>query len=160
MVLYMKRVVIKFGTSSLTDGTQKLSRRTMLSLVQQIVALHNKGLELILISSGAVATGRDLFQSANGDRSSASKQLLASVGQVKLMQVWSELFALFELQIGQILLTKDDFSDQRIALIRETLGMLLEHRVIPIINENDTMSTKEFCVGDNDNLAALVAHAV
>jgi glutamate 5-kinase len=151
----MKKIIIKVGTSTLTQGTKKLSRQCMLSLVQQIAALHNKGIELILVSSGAVAAGKDLFADKN-----VSKKLLASIGQVKLMQVWSELFSLFELQIGQILLTKEDFSDRKLELTRETLNMMLEHRVIPIINENDPLFTKEWGVGDNDNLAALVAHAV
>src|SRR5271169_2070773 len=84
----MRKIVIKVGTSALTQGTQKLSRRYMLGLVQQIVHLQNLGLEIILVSSGAVTTGRDLLNS-EADQSLPSKQTFASIGQVRLMQVWS-----------------------------------------------------------------------
>jgi glutamate 5-kinase len=151
----MHKWIIKVGTSTLTQGTKKLSRRSMLRLVEQIAALHDRGLEIVLVSSGAVAAGRDAF-----DLPSSCKQLLASMGQVKLMQAWSEIFSLFELHIGQILLTKEDFSDGKIALTRQTLEALLTHRVIPIINENDALFSKEACVGNNDSLAALVATVV
>lgn len=156
----MHKIVIKVGTSTLTQGTQKLSRRYMLGLVQQIACLHSQGLELILVSSGAVATGRDLLNSDKLDPSFPSKQTLASIGQVKLMQIWSELFSLFDLQVGQVLLTKEDFSNHKQFITKDTLSSLLHHRILPIINENDTVSTKELCVGNNDTLAALVAKLV
>src|SRR5690349_7239276 len=154
----MKRMIIKVGTSTLTQGTEKLSRRYMLRLVQEIVALHKRGCEVVLVSSGAVATGRDVF---NGSHSTfATKQMFASIGQVKLMQIWAELFALFDLQIGQILLTKEDFSDRKRELTCQTLNALLENKIVPIINENDPVANKELSIGDNDNLAALVAEVV
>jgi len=153
----MRKIVIKVGTSTLTHGTQKLSRRHMLGLAQQIAHLQGRGLELLLVSSGAVATGRDLL---NSYQSQPSKQTCASIGQVKLMQIWSELFSLFDLQVGQVLLTKEDFSNQKRDITRNTLDCLLQHNIIPIINENDTVATKELCVGNNDNLAALVAKLI
>jgi glutamate 5-kinase len=153
----MRKIVIKLGTSSLTQGTQKLSRRNMLGLVQQIVELKSQGLELVLVSSGAVATGRDLLSS---NQQFLSKQMLASIGQVKLMQVWSEMFSIFDLQVGQVLLTKDDFSKEKMDLTRDTLNHLLQHNVIPIINENDTVSAQNYCIGNNDSLAALVAQLI
>jgi glutamate 5-kinase len=154
----MKRMIIKVGTSTLTQGTEKLSRRYMLRLVQEIVVLQQRGSEVVLVSSGAVATGRDVF---NGPHSTlATKQMFASIGQVKLMQIWSELFALFDLQIGQILLTKEDFSDRKRELTRQTLNALLENKIVPIINENDPVASKELSIGDNDNLAALVAEVI
>ncbi len=156
----MKRIIIKMGTSTLTQGTEKLSRRSMLGLVQQIAALHNQGLEVVLVSSGAVATGRDLYHSSKGEPLLSNRQMFASMGQIKLIQVWYELFSLFELQIGQVLLTKEDFSDQKKHLTREVLSSLLEHRIIPIINENDAVASKELGVGDNDNLSALVARVI
>jgi len=156
----MRKIVIKVGTSTLTQGTQKLSRRYMLGLVQQIAHLQSQGLELILVSSGAIATGRDLLSSDKMDQLLPSKQTFASIGQVKLMQVWSELFSLFDLQVGQVLLTKEDFSNRKKHVTRDTLGCLLQHNIIPIINENDTVSTKELCVGNNDSLAALVANLI
>lgn len=152
----MNKIVIKVGTSSLTRGTQKLSQRSMLGLVQQIAHLHSMGIQLILVSSGAVATGKDLLNSPE----MATKQTFASIGQVRLIQVWSELFSLFDLQVGQVLLTKDDFSNSKKVLTRDTLNCLLQHRIIPIINENDTVAAKERRVGNNDHLAALVAHLI
>lgn len=152
----MRKIVIKLGTSSLTRGSQKLSRRYMLELVQHIANLKSQGLELILVSSGAVAAGRDLL---NSDICS-SKQLFASIGQVKLMQVWSELFSIFDLQVGQVLLTLEDFANSRVDLTRETLGQLLQSNTIPIINENDAVSAKGSGLGNNDYLAALVAKLI
>lgn len=155
----MRKIVIKVGTSTLTKGAQKLSRRHMLKLVQQIVHLQNQGIQLALVSSGAVATGRDLLGSGT-HQTLPSKQTFASIGQVKLMQIWSELFSLFDLQVGQILLTMEDFSSQKRPLTQETLVSLLKHGIIPIINENDTVTTKEIRVGNNDKLAALVANLI
>src|SRR5581483_5808107 len=155
----MRRIVIKVGTSTLTQGTQKLSRRCMLGLAQQIAHLHGQGLELLLVSSGAVATGRGILSFDKVDPF-PSKQTFASIGQVKLMQVWSELFSLFDLQVGQVLLTREDFFHFKRHVTRDTLGCLLQHNIIPIINENDTVSTKEIGVGNNDNLAALVANLI
>lgn len=157
----MKKIIIKVGTSTLQQGTQKLSRRYMLGLVQQIIHLHNQGLQIILVSSGAVATGKELLKSNScSDTTLPPKQACASIGQIKLMQVWAELFALFDLQVGQILLTKDHFSKRNRCHTRDTIHSLMEHRIIPIINENDAVTTKENRVGDNDNLAALVAHLI
>lgn len=157
----MHKIVVKVGTSTLTQGGQKLSRRYMLGLVQQIVHLQNQGIKVVLVSSGAIAAGRELLNFPKVDRSLPSKQMFSSIGQVKLMQTWSELFALYELNVGQVLLTRDDFSDRRRYLnARDTMDCLLKHHVIPIINENDTVATKEIRVGDNDNLSALVANLI
>lgn len=155
----MRKLVIKVGSSTLTQGTQNLSRRYMLELVQQIAHLKRQNLQVVLVSSGAVVTGREILNSPKVDRSLPPKQTLASIGQVKLMQTWLELFSLLDLQAGQVLLTNSDFSDPNRDLTRDTLNRLLEH-IIPIINENDTMATKETRIGDNDNLAALVANLI
>ena len=155
----MQKIVVKVGSSTLTQGTQNLSRRYMLGLVQQIAHLKNQNLQLVLVSSGAVATGREVLNSPKKDQSLPSKQTFASIGQIKLMQAWSEIFSLLDLQVGQVLLTKNDFSHPKCDLTRDTLNCLLQH-VIPIINENDTMATKETRIGDNDNLAALVANLI
>jgi glutamate 5-kinase len=130
-----------------------------LSLVQQIAHLKDQGLQLVLVSSGAVVTGRELLSSAKITQSVPSKQAFASIGQVKLMQTWLELFSLLDLQVGQVLLTKDDFSNPKCDLTRETLNCLLQH-IIPIVNENDTIATHTSRIGDNDNLAALVAKLI
>ena len=158
---HIKRIVIKFGTSTLTQGSSKLSRRYMLNFVQQIAQLQNEGLQVVLVSSGAIAAGRETLNFPKIERSLPMKQMFSAVGQLKLMQIWSELFALFELNVGQVLLTREDFSERKRYLnARDTLNCLIKHRIIPIINENDTIATKEIRVGDNDNLAALAANLV
>lgn len=155
----LQKIVVKVGTSTLTRGSKKISRRYMLDLVAQLAFLHGQGKQIALVSSGAIAAGRELLQFPKVDRSLPSKQMFASVGQPKLMQLWSDLFSLYDLNVGQVLLTRDDFSDRRRFLnARDTLTCLLQHRIIPIINENDTVATKEIRVGDNDNLAALTAN--
>ena len=131
----------------------------MLSLAQQIVHLQGMGKQIVLVSSGAVAAGKELLEFPKADPTLPYKQMFASVGQAKLMQIWSDLFALFERKVGQILLTRDDFSNRKRYLnARDTLLCLFRHRIVPIINENDAIATKETRVGDNDNLAALVAN--
>jgi glutamate 5-kinase len=151
----MQKVVIKIGSNALTQGTRKLSRTCMSGLAKQIAHLKSKGLQLALVSSGAVATGRGLLDPPK-DNPSLSKRTSASIGQIKLMETWTELFSLLDLQVGQVLLRKDDFTDARSQLTKETLNNLLKD-IIPIINENDTMAAQEACIGNNDHLAALVA---
>ncbi|MFI0435475.1 MAG: glutamate 5-kinase [Parachlamydiaceae bacterium] len=157
----MNKFVIKLGTSTLTEGTKKLSRRSMLEMARQIVYLREEGKQVILVTSGAVAAGRELLGHPTVERYWPSKQMFASVGQGRLMQMWADLFALFNVNVGQLLLTRDDFSNrERYLNIRDTLDCLLKHNVLPIINENDTVATKNIRVGDNDNLAALIANLI
>jgi glutamate 5-kinase len=157
----MHKLVIKFGTSTLTQGTKQLSRRYMLEMARQIVHLREQGKQVVLVTSGAVAAGRELLGHPTVERYWPSKQMFASVGQGRLMQIWTDLFGLFNVQVGQLLLTRGDFSNrQRYLNIRDTLHCLLKHAVLPIINENDTVATKDIRVGDNDNLAALVANLI
>lgn len=157
----MKKIVVKLGTSTLTQGTKNLSRRTMLEMCRQIAHLHEKGLEVVLVTSGAVASGREVLRHPLVDRSLPSKQMFAAVGQVRLMQTWTELFSLFDIHVAQLLLTRSDFSNRKRYLnVRDTMSCLLQHRILPIINENDTTATKEIKVGDNDNLAALIANLI
>ncbi|MFA6917071.1 MAG: glutamate 5-kinase [Parachlamydiales bacterium] len=156
-----KKIVVKAGTSTLTQGSKKLSRKFMLELTRQLATLHTKGVEIILVSSGAIAAGREVLQHPTVERSLPSKQMFASVGQAHLMQIWSDLFSIFEIHVGQLLLTRDDLSHRKRYLnARDTLTCLLQHKIIPIINENDSVATKEIRVGDNDNLAALVANVI
>ena len=146
----IQKIVIKVGTSTLTQGNLKLSRRHMLSLVEQIVELHASGKQLILVSSGAAAVGR-------GHLGMLEKRLCASTGQVILMQTWLELFSLFDLHVGQVLLTREDFEGGKQGNARELLDSMLRHGMVPIINENDTMASREAYVGNNDYFAAQVA---
>lgn len=153
-----KTIVIKLGTSTLTHGTKHLSRPHMLEIVKQIAELHQQNYRIILVTSGAVAAGRDYLGHRELPATLASKQLLAAVGQSQLIQVWESLFSIYNIKIGQMLLTRADIENKDHFLnARDTLTALLEQRIIPIINENDAVATAEFRIGDNDNLSALVA---
>lgn len=156
-----KKIVVKFGTSSLTHNTKKLSRQHILEFVRQIAELYQNGIQVVIVTSGAIAAGREVIADTLADCSVPIKQMLAAVGQGRLMQVWSEMFAIFEIIVGQVLLVRDDFSDRvRYLNMRDTLSSLMLHRIIPIINENDAVATEEIKVGDNDNLSALVANLI
>jgi len=155
------RIVVKLGTSTLTAGTPKLNRRRMLELVQQVVAAREAGAEIVLVSSGAMAAGRERLGVARADQppEMAFKQMLAAVGQIHLMLAWEQLFGLHEVQVAQVLLTRADLSDRRRYLnARDALSAILAHGIVPIINENDAVATEEIKVGDNDNLSALVTN--
>jgi glutamate 5-kinase len=155
------RVVVKIGTSVLTNGTPSLSPQRMLEIVQQVAAAHQAGHEIIIVSSGAVAAGRERLGFPELGRSLPAKQMLSAVGQSRLMQTYSALFDIFNIVVAQLLLTREDISDRpRHLNIRDTLSNLIDQRIIPIINENDTTATHEIRVGDNDNLSAMVAGLV
>lgn len=157
----MRRIVIKLGSSVLTKGTARLNRQGMLELVQQIAALHERGHEIIVVSSGAQMAGREQLDFPDLGKSVPAKQMLSAVGQSHLMRVYEDLFDIFEIKVAQILLTREDLSDRvRYLNARDTLDTLIEHKIIPIVNENDTIATEEIRVGDNDNLSALVASLV
>lgn len=156
-----KKIVFKVGTSTLTHGTKQLSKRIMVNLVRQAAQLHEEGHHIVIVSSGAGAAGKEILNYPKNISTMPFKQMLAAVGQVRLMQLWSELFAIYQIPIGQVLLTRSDFSNrQRYLNARDTLDALLHHRVIPIINENDTVATEEIKVGDNDNLSALTSNLI
>lgn len=157
----MRRVVVKVGSSTLTGGGERLSKPQMLELVRQIAHLHEQGVSVVLVSSGAVASGREALGFPKGRKDIPFKQVLAAVGQVRLMQVWDQLFALYGLNVAQTLLTREDLADrQRYLNARNTLLALLETGVIPIVNENDVVGVDEIKIGDNDNLSALVANLI
>jgi glutamate 5-kinase len=156
-----QRIIVKVGTSVLTGGTLRLNRQRMLHIVQQTAQLYQAGHEVILVSSGAVAAGRDRLNFPDFGRSVPAKQMLSAVGQSRLMHQYSELYDIFEIVVAQILLTRDDLSNRtRFLNARDTLLTLLDKRILPIINENDTTATHDIRVGDNDNLSALVATLV
>src|SRR5580658_5934655 len=108
----MQKLVIKMGTSTLTQGTKTLSRRFMLEMARQVAHLKEKGMQIVLVSSGAVAAGRALLGHPTIERYWPSKQMFASVGQSHLMQMWADLFDIFNVQVGQLLLTRGDFSNR------------------------------------------------
>ena len=151
-------IVIKLGTSTLTHGSKKLDRAHMLEIVRVVHKLVEQHAKVILVSSGAMAAGRELLGYPDLPKDVRYKQMLASVGQVKLIEEWAQLFSIYSLNVGQILITRADLeSRERYLNARDTLFAQLELGVIPIINENDAVSISEIKVGDNDNLAALSA---
>jgi glutamate 5-kinase len=156
-----KTLVVKVGTSTLTRGTGRLSKKHMMEIAQQLAHLHENGNKIVLVTSGAVFAGREVLHESKIERSLPAKQMLSSVGQVRLMQIWTELFGIFGIMVGQLLLTRGDFANrQRYLNVRNTLQALLQHHIIPIINENDSVSIQELRLGDNDNLSALVANLI
>jgi glutamate 5-kinase len=158
MELNYQRIVVKLGTSTLTAGTEQLSTPQMVDLVRQMAYLHNQGCNLILVSSGAIAVGRQRLDYPQLPKDIPAKQMLAAVGQPRLMALYEQMFGFYGLIIAQVLLTRIDLSRRTSYLnSRNTLEALLAKRVIPIVNENDTVGTEEIRVGDNDNLSAMVA---
>ena len=156
-----QRVIIKLGTSTLTAGGVQISLPHLLELVKHIAALHKQGHAVLLISSGAIATGREVLKHPALEKHIPSKQMLAAVGQSRLMELYNQLFQMYSITVGQVLLTRHDLLSRRRYLnARNTLEALLAYRVIPIINENDTVATEEIRFGDNDNLSAQVASLV
>ncbi len=148
--------VLKLGTSTLTLGSRHLNKAQMLEIVRSVYKLKCKGHKVILVSSGAVAAGREVLGDPKLPDVLSSKQLLASVGQGQLMAIYEDMFSYYKLHIGQILLTRADLENrERFLNAKDALNALIEQDVIPIINENDAVSTQEIRVGDNDNLAAL-----
>ena len=157
----MKKIVVKIGSSSLTNGTKEICRPQMVDLVRQLCHLHADGHAIVLVSSGAIAAGRQALAVSTSTTCLPTKQMMASIGQVRLMHTWSELFSIYGVMIGQILLTREDISEsKRAEHAKNTFHTLLSHRVIPIVNENDTVATEEICFGDNDTLSGLVAQLV
>lgn len=154
------RIVVKLGTSVLTAGTDRLHRPYMVDLARQVAALRAEGVQVCLVSSGAVAAGKERL-AATPQRARANvplRQMFAAVGQSRLMHLYEQLFEIYGLQVAQALLTRDDLRDRRRYLnARNTLTLCLERGIVPIINENDAVVTAEIRVGDNDNLSALVA---
>jgi glutamate 5-kinase len=159
-----RRIVAKFGTNLLTAGTDELDRATMSSLVAQVVRLMDEGREVLVVTSGAIAAGRQRLAIDKNRRDIPFRQVLASVGQAHLMQLYDGLFAARGRVVAQTLLSKRDLSD-RIGYLnaRNTLLGLLEMGVVPIVNENDAVAIDEIAgarIGDNDNLSALVANLI
>lgn len=157
----VKRIVVKVGSSSLIYDTGKPNLARMEMLVRQLADLHNRGLDVLLVTSGAIGVGFNRLGYSQKPKSIPEKQAAAAVGQGILMHMYEKFFAEYGVMVGQILLTREDFSDRRRFLnARNTMYALLGLRVIPVINENDTVTVEEIKLGDNDTLAAQVAGLV
>jgi len=154
------KIVVKIGTSTLTAGTHKISRGKIEDIARQIEKLKDS-YDIILVSSGAIATARQFVNIKAWDNIVTSKQALSAIGQPKLMQIYSEVFGDFDLKIAQCLMTYRDFENEVSRQnTRNTINELLTHNFIPVINENDTVAVEELILGDNDKLSALVANLI
>lgn len=152
-----KRIVVKVGTKVITDAGGKIDPAVLKHLVRQITLLRQQGIQIILVTSGAMAAGRStLF--IKGEERVEQKQVLASVGQVKLMSTYSSLFGEYGFLCAQILVTKEDFRDKvHYNNMQNCFENLLKNNVVPVVNENDTIATTELLFTDNDELAGLIA---
>ena len=155
------KIVIKVGTSTLAHSTGRLNIRLMESFCKTLSDLKNAGHEIILVSSGAIGMGMGKLMLPSRPKDIATKQAAAAVGQCELMYVYDKLFSEHHHTVAQLLLTADDLrNEQRHLNFENTITRLLQLGVIPIINENDTVTTEEIEIGDNDTLSAFVAVSV
>ena len=153
----INRMVIKVGSNTLTKEDQSFDTDFISAMAAQIARLRSDGIEVLIVSSGAVAAGRSALGLEDRPRTIPQKQAAAAVGQSRLMRAYEEAFAIHGLNVAQLLLTRSDLADRtRYLNARATLETLLECGVIPVINENDTVAVEEIKFGDNDNLSALV----
>ena len=153
--------MVKLGTSTLTGGEKRLSGPRLVDLARQVSCLRAQNRQVVLVSSGAIAVGREALGYPSLPKHLPAKQMLAAVGQPRLMAIWAQYFAIYGAQVAQVLLTRADLADRRRYLnARNTFEALLQQGVIPIVNENDTVATEEIRFGDNDNLSAQVANLI
>jgi len=157
----VERIVLKFGTGILTDSSKRLDLGRVEQLCAQVVAARQRKLEVILVTSGAIGTGMGELKLDKRPKALPELQALAAIGQSKLMSIYESVFGKYGVTVAQILLTHEDLKNRdRHLNARNTIETLLTHGVIPIINENDTVSVAEIKFGDNDRLAALVASLI
>jgi len=156
-----KRIVIKIGSSVIASHDHGLNEVRLSEIASEMAHLREAGHELLLVSSGAVLCGAEKLGLSELPQSIPMKQAAAAVGQSRLMWAYERLFSHYNMKVAQILLTHDGITNRRRFInARNTLLTLLEHQILPIINENDTVTVDEIKMGDNDNLAAQVAHLV
>lgn len=155
----VRRVVIKIGSSILADRSGRISHKALVGVAHSIAAVRRKGVQVILVSSGAIASGMQHLGFRKKPKKISELQACAAIGQPILIHMYQQALAKARLHVAQILLTRPDLENRaQYANAKHTMKELLRHGVIPIINENDTVVVDEIRVGDNDNLAALVAH--
>lgn len=153
-----RRIVVKVGSNVLTRENGCPNVTNMSAIVDQIAALRELGYQIILVSSGAVACGRGMLKPSKRLDSVAKRQIFSAIGQIKLMNIYSELFAEYGILAGQVLTQKENFNSRTSYLNqRSCMQVMLENGVVPIVNENDTASMTELMFTDNDELSGLVA---
>ena len=154
-------IVIKVGTSSLTEKSGKIDKKNINKIVSQIYSLTEKGHKVILVSSGAIKVGMGILGITDRPKDISHLQGCCAVGQSYLMEAYNDIFENYGLFASQILLTADDFRSRiRYLNLRNTINVLFEMGCVPIVNENDTVSTEEIKFGENDTLSALVATGI
>ena len=152
------RVAIKIGSNVITQSDGSLNESRILRVVEDVAILYKQGIDVILITSGAVAAGRSLVTPSKKTDIVASKQIWAAIGQVKLMSSYQFLFGKYGIQTGQLLATKESFRDRRHYLnMKNCISAMLENKVLPIVNENDSVSINELMFTDNDELSGLIS---
>jgi glutamate 5-kinase len=160
LLAHVRRVVIKIGSGVLSD-CRGIEPAQIAVIADQVAQLRQNGYEIIIVSSGAVSAGKGTLGIVGRPATIPLKQAAAAIGQTLLMRTWGEAFRHHGLTVAQVLLTRDDLANRRRYLnSRNTLMTLLDHHIIPIINENDTVVIDEIRFGDNDNLSALVSSLV
>ncbi|MBF8258401.1 MAG: Glutamate 5-kinase [Actinobacteria bacterium] len=154
----IRRIIVKLGSGTLTDASLGLREQTIRSLAEQVAKTRkDRGIDVVVVTSGAIAAGRKKLGMTDRPRTIALKQAAAAVGQTTLMRAYERAFERRDLMVGQLLLTHEDFENrERYLNAKNTLEALLSRGIVPIINENDTVATEEIRLGDNDHLAALV----
>ena len=157
----IKNLIIKIGSSSLCDDNGNIDREKILNLIQQIAYIKRRGINITLVSSGAINAGVHIMNLKTRPTTIPQKQALAAIGQASLMQIYEDMFSLFKLKCAQILLNHDDFDDRkRLLNLNNAIQAIIDYDVVPIINENDTLAVEEIKVGDNDTLASMIVPAV
>jgi len=158
MKLGYKKIIVKIGSNVITQVNGLPDEHRIKHLVDQLARIKKSGIEVILVSSGAVASGRSLIKISEKQDAVTTRQLLAAIGQVKLINTYSSFFAEHAIKCAQVLVTKEDFRDRAHYLnMKNCLQILLQHDVIPVVNENDVVSVTELMFTDNDELAGLIA---
>jgi glutamate 5-kinase len=152
------KIAIKVGSNVITQSDGSLNVGRMLRIVEDVAVLSKQGLEVILISSGAVAAGRNSINPSKKTNIVSAKQVWAAIGQVKLMSTYQFLFGKYNINAGQLLATKESFSDRRHYLnMKNCISAMIENNVLPVVNENDTISINELMFTDNDELSGMIA---
>jgi glutamate 5-kinase len=160
VVSNVKRALIKIGTGVLA-GTDGLDLNIVEQLVDEMVQLRSRGIQIVIVTSGAIASGKHRMGITGKLKSMPQKQACAAIGQGRLMRIYSNAFGKHSVYVAQILLTMSDLTDRtRFINVRNTLSTLMDWNVVPIINENDTVSVDEIKFGDNDHLAAMIANII
>ncbi len=157
----MKKIVIKIGSSSIVKNDGQINKDNVKKLVSQIANLKNKGIDVCLVSSGAISVGINKLGLQEKPKDISKKQACAATGQMSLMQEYEQIFDEFNIKCAQILLNHDDFGNRkRMTYLSNTLNALFSYGVVPVVNENDALAVEEIKVGDNDSISAMMSLAI